>query len=212
VFLAFTDVTCFPGHDHCINLVRRNSRFLGLDEWQSQTYIDTERISSFINWAGEEFCKYHNTGLCAQLWYLLHFEAPQIKTDHTSLATLVFLDKSDNFYPSDLGIHVTNTHPTVNFVTVDAAPLGLANLDILNDIATQEAYLTSTETLAEIPRYLHGQAPNKKTLQTEKAVGSVIIVVEKGNGTVDAFYMYFYSFNQGPTVYGHDIGNHLGDW
>ena len=40
----------------------------------------------------------------------------------------------------------------------------------------------------------------------------MIIVVDKGNGIVDAFYMYFYSFNQGPSVYGHELGDHLGDW
>jgi hypothetical protein len=85
-------------------------------------------------------------------------------------------------------------------------------LDTLNDLGGEDVYLTSNEDLGKIPNYLHGQAPNKKTLQTEEAVSTVVIVVDKGDGIVDAFYMYFYTFNQGPTVYGHELGDHLGDW
>ncbi|KAG0646522.1 Topoisomerase I damage affected 6 [Hyphodiscus hymeniophilus] len=119
-------------------------------------------------------------------------------------APLVFLDKSDQFNPSDLSAHVANTHPTVDFSPVDITPLGLDGLDKLNDLGGEEVYLTSTESLDTIPGYLHGQAPNKKTLQTENAVSAVIIVVEKGDGVVDAFYMYFYTFNQGPSAIGKD--------
>lgn len=137
---------------------------------------------------------------------------PSIKTDHASIAPLVFLEKSDKFYPSDLGLHVASTHPAVNFAPVDVASLDLDSLDTLNDLGGEEVYLTSNENLATIPQYLHRQAPNKKTLQTENAVSAVIVVVEKGEGIIDAFYMYFYTFNQGPSVYGHELGDHLGDW
>lgn len=91
-------------------------------------------------------------------------------------------------------------------------PLGLANLDSLNDLGGEDIYLTSNENLGKTPKYLHGQAPSKKTLQTANAVSAVVIVVEKPEGVVDAFYMYFYTFNQGPTVYLHELGDHLGDW
>lgn len=128
------------------------------------------------------------------------------------LAPLVLLEKSDKFYPSDLGVHLANTHPALNFTPIDTETLGLANLDTLNDLGGEQIYLTSNENLGKTPKYLHGQAPNQKTLQTEKAVSTVIIVVEKGEGVVDAFYMYFYTFNQGPSVYGHELGDHLGDW
>jgi hypothetical protein len=44
------------------------------------------------------------------------------------------------------------------------------------------------------------------------AISCVIVVVEKENGVEDAFYFYFYSFNEGPSALGHQAGNHLGDW
>jgi hypothetical protein len=127
-------------------------------------------------------------------------------------APLVLLEKGDKFFPSDLGLHLVNTHPAVNFTALDVPPLGLIVLDKLNDLGGEDVYLTSNENLAKIPKYLHGQAPSKKTLQTEKAVSTVVIIVEKGAGIVDAFYMYFYTFNQGPSVYGYELGDHLGDW
>ena len=41
---------------------------------------------------------------------------------------------------------------------------------------------------------------------------AVLIVVDKGHGTVDAFWFYFYSFNLGNTVFNVRFGNHVGDW
>jgi hypothetical protein len=41
---------------------------------------------------------------------------------------------------------------------------------------------------------------------------AVLVVVDKGNGIVDAFWFYFYSFNQGNKVLNIRFGNHVGDW
>lgn len=41
---------------------------------------------------------------------------------------------------------------------------------------------------------------------------AILIVVDKGNGVVDAFWFYFYSYNLGTTVLGIRFGNHIGDW
>lgn len=41
---------------------------------------------------------------------------------------------------------------------------------------------------------------------------AVLIVVDKGHGTVDAFWFYFYSFNLGNVVFNVRFGNHVGDW
>ena len=41
---------------------------------------------------------------------------------------------------------------------------------------------------------------------------AILIVVDKGNGTVDAFWFYFYSFNLGQKVLNIRFGNHVGDW
>lgn len=41
---------------------------------------------------------------------------------------------------------------------------------------------------------------------------AILIVVDKGNGIVDAFWFYFYSFNLGNVVLNIRFGNHVGDW
>jgi hypothetical protein len=127
---------------------------------------------------------------------------------------LVFLDKGDIFYPSDMAAHVSNTHPTLNFTSVKDAPepLTLDNLNDLNVLGGDNVYLTSRPLLTELPKYLHGQKPNKKTLQTKNTVSCVVALANKEDGILDAFYIYFYTFNEGPTALGHRVGNHLGDW
>lgn len=40
----------------------------------------------------------------------------------------------------------------------------------------------------------------------------ILILVDKGNGIVDAFWFFFYSFNLGTTVMNIRFGNHVGDW
>jgi len=40
----------------------------------------------------------------------------------------------------------------------------------------------------------------------------VLLVIDKGDGIVDAFYFFFYSFNLGNKVFNIRFGNHVGDW
>jgi hypothetical protein len=40
----------------------------------------------------------------------------------------------------------------------------------------------------------------------------VLIVVEKAEGVIDAFWFYFYSYNLGNSVFRFRFGNHVGDW
>jgi hypothetical protein len=40
----------------------------------------------------------------------------------------------------------------------------------------------------------------------------VMVVVDKGEGIVDAFWFYFYSYNLGNKVFNIRFGNHVGDW
>lgn len=118
--------------------------------------------------------------------------------------------------PSDMAHHLSNTHATIDFVPVKEQPelLTLDNLGILNRVVIhgEEIYLASNENIIDLPKWIKGIKPSPKTLQTKNAFSSVIIVTDKGNGVIDAFYMYFYSFNEGPTALGHRAGNHLGDW
>jgi hypothetical protein len=41
---------------------------------------------------------------------------------------------------------------------------------------------------------------------------AVLVVVEKDNGVVDAFFFFFYSYNLGNKVFNVRFGNHVGDW
>lgn len=41
---------------------------------------------------------------------------------------------------------------------------------------------------------------------------AILLVMDKGNGVVDAFWFFFYSFNLGNTVANVRFGNHVGDW
>jgi hypothetical protein len=40
----------------------------------------------------------------------------------------------------------------------------------------------------------------------------ILIVVDKGNDVVDAFWFYFYSYNLGNKVFNIRFGDHVGDW
>ncbi|KAL1638994.1 Vacuolar protein sorting-associated protein 62 [Diplodia intermedia] len=41
---------------------------------------------------------------------------------------------------------------------------------------------------------------------------AVLVVIDKGDGVVDAFWFYFYSYNLGNVVLNVRFGNHVGDW
>lgn len=54
-----------------------------------------------------------------------------------------------------------------------------------------------------------GHKPDKNGYSTAPAV---LVLVDKGNGILDAFWFFFYSYNLGQTVLGIRFGNHVGDW
>ena len=75
-------------------------------------------------------------------------------------------------------------------------------------------YLTSKDDVTKNPTWILGVKPDASG-KTNGAVTATIIVNDKGNGNVDAFYMYFYANNWGGTVLGLpqlNFGNHVGDW
>ena len=99
--------------------------------------------------------------------------------------------------PSDMQAQLDNTVPKLNYSTIDnvESPLTLANLDSLNDMGDTDVYLTSNEGINATvePEWFKGVVPNGDG-ETEDAVSSAIIVNDHGDGTVDAFYFYFYAY------------------
>ena len=106
-----------------------------------------------------------------------------------------------------------HTKPELNFspITNAASPLTLSNLGSLNALGGKGVYLTSVDDITTNPAWLNGVKPDGSG-KTNGAVSSAVIVNDKGDGTVDAFYMYFYAFNAGPPVLGQPVNNHVGDW
>lgn len=112
--------------------------------------------------------------------------------------------------PSDLNTHISHTNPQINFSTVSApSPLDLSNLNQLSS----DVYLTSKDDITTNPQWLKGVRPDGNGKMDGSSVA--VIVNDKGNGNVDAFYMFFYSYNWGGEVLGLsslNFGNHVGDW
>lgn len=59
---------------------------------------------------------------------------------------------------------------------------------------------------------------NRRSFTGKRVVGGrsdapvPLVVVDKGDGVVDAFWFFFYSYNLGNTVFNVRFGNHVGDW
>lgn len=119
--------------------------------------------------------------------------------------------------------------------------MNLTNLDDLNLYNHGRfVYLTSEDNVEDRPDWLGGEKniPDipeeedgffiwvKKVIKRILPIGTVappmqggrsdapavLIVVEKGEGVIDAFWFYFYSYNLGNLVFNVRFGNHVGDW
>jgi hypothetical protein len=93
--------------------------------------------------------------------------------------------------------------------------LTVNNVDSLNGFGSggSDVFLTTTVdiTKSPAPKWLEGVVPDSSG-KTGSAISSAIIVNDHGGGAVDAFYMYFYAYNQGNKVLGQELGDHIGDW
>ena len=80
--------------------------------------------------------------------------------------------------------------------------------DSPEDFLDSAQYQTPPQHPHADPR-LYGKSPPKAGHSDAPAV---LIVIEKGHGIVDAFWFYFYSYNQGNVVLNVRLGDHVGDW
>lgn len=152
---------------------------------------------------------------------------PQFVLDY---APLVWLHVNESYMPSDMLAQVSNTTPkneNYEIISNVPKPLTLENLSDLNNFIAatngtngSSVFLTSNDDITTNPEWLNGSMPNPQTLATNGATSCAIIINDKGYGVVDAFYMYFYAYNQGNTVtvgypplgFSREIGDHVGDW
>ncbi|KAG4027118.1 hypothetical protein MFRU_033g00880 [Monilinia fructicola] len=130
-------------------------------------------------------------------------------------APLVWLDEAEMYFPSDMYAQILNTKPYVNLSLIPddtlPSPLNLENLDILNNWGPN-VFLTSNVDVTTSPAYLTGVVPSSATGRTQNAISCAVILSDHGDGLMDAYYMYFYAYNQGNTVLGQELGDHIGDW
>ncbi|RKF77348.1 putative vacuolar protein sorting-associated protein TDA6 [Golovinomyces cichoracearum] len=101
--------------------------------------------------------------------------------------------KSGNFEDNDESSHRTSD--------VNESGDNFSNATRKIDLRRSQIY-TSSSLTSSTPRYPSGysRAP------------SILVIVDKGSGVVDAFWFYFYSYNLGTTVFNIRFGNHVGDW
>src|SRR3954453_332222 len=102
--------------------------------------------------------------------------------------------------PSDIASQLSHAVPELNGVADSTAPspLTLDNLNSLNREGNGgvNVYLTSKEGIQALPSWLRGITPGRSH-QTDDGTTCAITTVDKGNGVLDAFYFYFYAYNQG---------------
>ncbi|KAI9725108.1 MAG: Vacuolar protein sorting-associated protein 62 [Chrysothrix sp. TS-e1954] len=161
-------------------------------------------------------------------------EIPQYVVEH---APLIHLYSKEEFWPCDIAEHLQHTRPYTNYTLIDS-PSQRPNLTNLNDWNQfgRYTYLQSDDDVEERPEWLGGKSniPSSpelgelRYLQSDAAPShsgasrrrhggrsdapAVLIVVEKGDGIVDAFWFFFYSYNLGNKVLNVRFGNHVGDW
>ena len=110
-------------------------------------------------------------------------------------APLSYLHSDEQYWPSDVAAHVPKLVPEVNFKRVGGSPT-LQTLSTLNS----SVYLTDPSATAVLfPNNAFFASTFGKPTNGFSAAPATIIVVEKSGGITDAFYFYFYSWNNGPT-------------
>ncbi|KAG7872511.1 hypothetical protein KL938_005335 [Ogataea parapolymorpha] len=134
-------------------------------------------------------------------------------------APLVYLYSEERYMPYNIAEFVTHFHAELaNGTKLDqfGPSLNLSALEALQGYHSpvNPVFMTANEDFDKDPGWITG-AKNRPNFYTGELpdVPATLIVVDKGNGWVDAYWFYFYSFNEGPYVMGTGpFGDHVGDW
>ncbi|KAI9374113.1 hypothetical protein BJX61DRAFT_532672 [Aspergillus egyptiacus] len=111
-------------------------------------------------------------------------------------APLVWLHSEDPYKPSGIAEHLQHVAvPKVDYQPIEGIqfPLTLDNLDQLNALGNESVYLSSEEGIDVDPQpaWFFGAEIDENGKSSD--VSSAVIVHDRGEGEVDAFYFYFYS-------------------
>ena len=161
-------------------------------------------------------------------------DIPQYVLDY---APLVHLFSEEQFWPCDMAEHLLHVTPELDYTPIKDQQwlANLSNLGLLNEYEQgRHVFLTSNDNVEDRPDWLIGEEniPSKfveeavndrhakakgKTLNVtfhggQSDAPAVLVTVDKGNGIVDAFWFFFYSYNLGNVVLNIRFGNHVGDW
>ncbi len=137
-------------------------------------------------------------------------------------APVVHLYSEERYLPYDVADYVSNFHLTYfndTNVTILDEITGLTKDKLsINDLSKfpneKDLYLTANSDFNADPDWITGKL-NKPRITDGfiENAPATLLVVDKGNGWVDSYWFYFYSFNLGPFVMGGGpYGNHVGDW
>ena len=124
--------------------------------------------------------------------------APAKRTDSfpdfvLEYAPLSYLHSDEQYWPSDVAVHLPKVIPEVNFTPVGSPPTLQTLSSFSNDV-----YLTAVDDIVAHDTEFYRSTVGKP-VNGVSAAPATIIVVEKSGGITDAFYFYFYSFNLGNT-------------
>jgi len=109
-------------------------------------------------------------------------------------APLSYLHSSEQYWPSDIRLHLPKVIPQINFTSVGGTPT-LQTLSTLSNAVS----LTTTEDVLAHNSDFFTSTYGKPGGAGASGAPATIVVVEKPGGIVDAFYFYFFSWNYGNT-------------
>lgn len=145
--------------------------------------------------------------------------AGEIPSYVTEFAPVVHLYAEERYLPYSIEEYVKRFYVSASTGKniTQRLPLSLADLHSIqktSGFSPDDIYLTALSDFDSDPEWITGvkNVPDIGTGLLRDAP-AVLIVVDKGEDIIDAFWFYFYSFNLGPFVMGGGpYGNHVGDW
>ncbi|KAK9470094.1 uncharacterized protein V1510DRAFT_370976 [Dipodascopsis tothii] len=132
----------------------------------------------------------------------------------TRYAPMVHLYSEEIYLPCDVDDFIAHMFPVLDGQNITAnVSFPMTRADVGRLPRDADVFLTSDSDFDVDPDWITG-ARNRIDVESGRCdAPAILIVYDKGDGWVDSFWFYFYSFNLGPFVMGGGpYGNHIGDW